>query len=81
MQKTQIRKRLPSLIPEFNNLHSSNHKNQLLLPTCGILFLYQKMLNHMMINGTISGMIDGMISGTTSSMVCMWRNASGGPQR
>ena len=87
MQTTPVRKRLPSLISEFNNLYSINLPNQLLLTTCDILF-YIKLLNQMMINGTMSGttngMTDGMINGTIngmiSGMVCMWRNASGIPQ-
>jgi len=68
MQTTPVRKRLPSLISELNNLYSINLPNQLLLTTCDILFLY-KIANHMMINGTISGTIDGMISGTIDGMI------------
>ena len=83
MQTTPVRKRLPSLISGVNNLYSTNLPNQLLLTTCDILF-YIKLLNHMMINGTISGAIHGMISGTIdgmiSGMVCMWPNARGIPQ-
>jgi len=83
MQTTPVRKRLPSLLSEFNNLYSINLPNQLLLTTCEILF-YIKLLNQMMINGTISDTIHGMISGTIdgmiSGMVCRWRNARGIPQ-
>ena len=84
LQTTQIRKRLPFSIPEFNNLYVINHQNQLLLSTYGILFYIKKCKNHMMINGRISGTMlawftCGMINGTISGMVFMWRNARGIP--